>query len=144
MKDYVRFLKAAKIWYDRICHLSSSVYDSQADAQNMQKGHILVNIQISELARATLKLYLLEEENDQPLAFQIVPLTSGCSTPSFALELTEVREDQNVIELHGIPFVDQSRFDWLNGLVIDVDRSTGKLSIFHPNPSFPSECQWNG
>lgn len=100
-----------------------------------------MNIQISELAIATLKLYLFEEEDGQPLAFQFVPLTSGCNTPSFALELIEVRENQNIVTLHGVPFVDQSKFDWLHGLVIDLNRSTGKLSIYHPHLSFRSNCQ---
>ena len=99
-------------------------------------------MKISDLATAVLKLYLLEEEKEESLAFRIVPLTSGCNTPSFALELTE-RNNQKIVEYQGIPFIDQSEWDWINDLVIDYNRSTGKLTISHPNPIFLSKCQQN-
>lgn len=101
-----------------------------------------MNVKISELAVAVLKLHLLEEEKGEPLAFRIVPLTSGCNTPSFALELTE-RNNQKIVEYQGIPFIDQSEWDWIKDLVIDYNRSTGKLTISHPNPTFLSNCQIN-
>lgn len=97
---------------------------------------------MSELALAKLKLILFQETGAQPLAFRIVPLTSGCSTPSFALELTEIGKHP-LTDYQGVPFLDQSEHSWLDGLVIDLDRETGKLSIFHPNPSFLSDCGLN-
>lgn len=100
-----------------------------------------MNIHVSELAVAKLKLYLMEEGNAPNLAFRIVPFTTGCGTPSFGIELTEIGAHQKTIQIQGIPFIEQTQFEWLDGLHIDLNRSSGKLSIYHPNPSFPSNCQ---
>lgn len=100
-----------------------------------------MKIHISELASAKLKLILLQESNEETLAFRIVPLTSGCQTPAFALELTEVTKDEPLKFYHGIPFLDQSEHTWLDGLRIDLNRINGKLAIYHPNPSFLMDCQ---
>lgn len=102
-----------------------------------------MQIHISELASAKLKLILYQESNEDTLAFRIVPLTSGCQTPTFALELTEVTKDQPLKFYHEIPFLDQSEFPWLDGLMIDLNRTNGKLAIYHPNPSFLMDCQMN-
>jgi Fe-S cluster assembly iron-binding protein IscA len=99
----------------------------------------MLQIHISELASAKLKALLWQESSSEPLAFRVVPLTSGCSTPSFALELSEVGS-QALTRYADVPFLDQSAHPWLDGLVIDVERANGKLSIAHPNPAFLVDC----
>lgn len=99
-----------------------------------------MDFQITELASAKLKLILLQESDTKPLAFRIVPLTTGCSTPSFALELTEISKQQKIVKYQEIPFLDQSENPWLDGLVIDLNRNSGKFIIYHPNPGFLSDC----
>ncbi|RAL21894.1 hypothetical protein [Thermoflavimicrobium daqui] len=101
-----------------------------------------MNIQLSPLAAAKLKLILLDEKGDQPLAVRIIPLTSGCSTPSFAIELTEIRPEFKIQNEQGIDFAWLPHEDaWMDGLVIELNRENGKFSIFHPNPPFMSDCQ---
>ncbi|EGK08926.1 hypothetical protein HMPREF9374_3166 [Desmospora sp. 8437] len=106
----------------------------------MQEG-IFVNIRISPLAAARLKVLLHWEEDGENLAVRLVPLTSGCGSPSFALELTEVRPDDHVIWVEGVPFTcPESDQAWLNGIEMDWNRETGRFSIHHPHPPFDGNC----
>jgi Fe-S cluster assembly iron-binding protein IscA len=100
-----------------------------------------MNIHLSPLAAVKLKLLIMEEKSDQPLAIRVIPLTSGCNTPSFALEITEVLDKYETQTEQGILFAWlPSEVAWMDGLVIDLNRETGKFSIFHPNPPFMGEC----
>ncbi|SFJ47375.1 iron-sulfur cluster biosynthesis family protein [Thermoflavimicrobium dichotomicum] len=101
-----------------------------------------MNIQLSPLAAAKLKLILMEENTEHPLAVRVIPLTSGCSTPSFAIELTEVRPEFETQAVEDIVFAWlPQEAAWMDGLVIDLNRENGKFSIYHPNPPFMSDCQ---
>lgn len=105
------------------------------------KGDFSVNIQISPLAAARLKILLHWEEEDEQLAVRLVPLTCGCGTPSFALELTEVGSDDLLVWVEGIPFAcSESEKTWLNGVEIDWSRQTGRFSIYHPDPPSHPDC----
>ncbi|MFC4076347.1 iron-sulfur cluster biosynthesis family protein [Salinithrix halophila] len=100
-----------------------------------------MNIRISPLAAARLRALLAAEETEEALLVRVVPLTSGCSTPSFALELTEARPGFRIVEAEGVPFTcPEEETDWLDGLVIELDRTSGKFSLLHPDPPFLSDC----
>ncbi|WP_139179430.1 iron-sulfur cluster biosynthesis family protein [Lihuaxuella thermophila] len=101
-----------------------------------------MNIQLSELAAIRLKLLISGERSPEPLAVRVVPLTSGCSAPSFALELTEILPEYETKTEKGIVFAWlPSESAWMDGLVIDLNRENGKFSIYHPHPPFMSDCQ---
>lgn len=101
-----------------------------------------MNIQLSDLAALKLKLLIYQEPSSVPLAVRIIPLTSGCSTPSFALELTEISPGYEMAVVKEITFAwPPSEAAWMDGLVIDLNRENGKFSIFHPHPPFISDCQ---
>lgn len=101
-----------------------------------------MQIQLSLLAAMKLKILLSDESSETPLAVRVVPLTSGCSTPSLALELTEVLPHHESGEEQGITFVwEPSDRAWMDGLVIDLNRENGKFTIYHPYPPFESSCQ---
>ncbi|GGE09142.1 hypothetical protein GCM10011571_08100 [Marinithermofilum abyssi] len=100
-----------------------------------------MDIQLSDLAAARLKALLLDEPDSDRLAVRVIPLTSGCSTPSFALELTDIREGYIVTEVKGISFAcPPGETGWLDGIVIDLNRENGKFSIYHPDPPFLPDC----
>lgn len=93
------------------------------------------------IAKLTYLLYQ-EQQEDERLAIRVIPLTSGCSTPSFALEITQPNPSWEQIEIEGILFAfPPKERAWLDGLFIDFNRETGKFSIYHPNPPFMSDCQ---
>ncbi|SHF30438.1 Fe-S cluster assembly iron-binding protein IscA [Seinonella peptonophila] len=102
-----------------------------------------LHVDISDLAAAKLK-WLLTQEQDQSsdwLGFRVIPLTSGCNTPSFAIEMTEWKISDSKIEVKGVPFLyDVATSNWLDGLVIDVNRDTGRFSVYHPNPPEMGGC----
>lgn len=101
-----------------------------------------MHIELSDLAALKLRLLILEEKSEHPLAVRVIPLTSGCSTPSFALELTEVLPSYESTMVKELLFawLPEER-EWMNGIVIDINRENGKFIIFHPNPPFMSNCQ---
>ncbi len=85
-----------------------------------------MNIRISPLAAARLNILLHWEGEGEHLAVRLVPLTSGCGTSSFTLELTEVRPDDLVIWAEGVPFTcPKSEKTWLN------------RPLFHPSSPSP-------
>lgn len=101
-----------------------------------------MKVQLSDLAAAKLLYILSQEKEHELLAFRVIPLTSGCSTPSFALELTEVLSHFETTKIKDIPFTwIPSERSWMDGLMIDLNRENGKFIIFHPNPPFQSNCQ---
>ena len=100
-----------------------------------------MNIRISNQAAARLHALLLEEPDQDKLSVRLVPLSTGCGTPSFALELTEVRPGFFTTETKGIRFsYSPEEKDWLDGIVIDWNRETHKFSIFHPEPLLSDDC----
>jgi Fe-S cluster assembly iron-binding protein IscA len=102
-----------------------------------------MNIQLTPLAAVKLKLLLLQERENQNLAVHVVPLTTGCGSPSFALEITEASSQFQKVEILGVPFAWQTGEEaWLDGLVIDLNRETGRFVIYHPNPPF-STCPFD-
>jgi Fe-S cluster assembly iron-binding protein IscA len=102
---------------------------------------ITMEIQITELAAAKLRLLLWKETIDLPLAVRIVLLTSGCNTPSFGLEVIEQQNNQKQIKLRNIPFVWYTEDEqWLEGISIDINRENGKFVIEHPDPSQLTNC----
>lgn len=101
-----------------------------------------MNIQLSELAALKLKLLISQETSSEPLAVRVIPLTSGCSAPSFALELTEILPGYKTGTEKGVTFAWlPSEQAWIDGVVIDLNRENGKFSVYHPNPPFMSDCQ---
>lgn len=102
-----------------------------------------MNTTITPLAVAKLTYLLYQEKkNGEQLFFRVIPLTSGCGAPTFALEITEPRRDWIQIQIAGIPFAfpDEETI-WMDGLVIDINRENGKFSIYHQNPPFFQNCQ---
>ncbi|MFC7441936.1 hypothetical protein [Laceyella putida] len=100
-----------------------------------------MKIEVSELALAKIKWLLWQEQSETPLAIRVISLTSGCSTPSFALEITEPKSDFHTKEIEGVLFAWLPHdAKWMDGLVIDLNRENGKFSIYHPHPSFMSQC----
>lgn len=102
-----------------------------------------MNTTITPLAIAKLLVLLHDEQpSGEKLAFRVIPLTSGCSTPSFALEITERHPAWEEVLIKGIlftfPSVDRV---WMEGLVIDYQLENNRFSIYHPNPPFLSDCQ---
>ncbi|SMO73011.1 iron-sulfur cluster biosynthesis family protein [Melghirimyces algeriensis] len=100
-----------------------------------------MKIHISHKAAARLQT-LLSHENSAQLAVRVVPLTSGCSTPSFALELTKIRQGFITQESKGVCFAcPRQEAEWMDGMVIDWDQESDKFSVYHPNPPFLNDCQ---
>lgn len=100
-----------------------------------------MDIHISPTAAARLTALLLQEPDGERLAVRVVPLTSGCSTPSFALELTEKQPNMLHLVVSGVPFTClPSEKAWLDGIVIDWRKETDTFSLFHPHPPFTSPC----
>lgn len=100
-----------------------------------------MDIKLTELAAAKLRLLLWEETKDIPLAIRIVLLTSGCNTPSFGLEVIEQSAALQQTKIRDIPFVwypDDEQ--WLHGISIDINRENGKFMIDHPDPSQLTNC----
>jgi Fe-S cluster assembly iron-binding protein IscA len=100
-----------------------------------------MEIKISEIAAAKLRLLLWEETTNVPLAIHIVLLTSGCNTPSFGIEVIEQKNQMKTKTVHEIPLVwypDDEQ--WLVGITIDLNRENGKFIIDHPDPSQLSNC----
>lgn len=100
-----------------------------------------MDIQLTALAAAKLKLLLWEETKDKPLAIRIVLLTSGCSTPSFALEVIEQNNELLTKTIANVPFAQYAEDkQWIDGITIDLNRENGKFHIAHPNPEQLSNC----
>ncbi|WP_124728145.1 hypothetical protein [Staphylospora marina] len=101
-----------------------------------------MDIGLSDLAAARLKLLLWQEQQDgERLAVQVVPLTSGCGMPTFALELTEIRPSYRTADIKGIPFAwKPGEADRLHGIRIDWSPETGKFSVWHPGPPHSFVC----
>ncbi|SFS77634.1 hypothetical protein [Marininema halotolerans] len=100
-----------------------------------------MNIHISTRAAARLHALLAAEEEGDTLAVRVVPLTSGCNTPSFALEITDILPGYLLVEALDVPFTaPQSEAGWLDGIVIEWDAQRDKFSVFHPNPPTLSNC----
>lgn len=100
-----------------------------------------MNIQISPLAAARLKALLASEKDGNELAVRVVPLTSGCGSPSFALELTDICRGYEIAEAEGIRFTcPPAEKAWLDGIVIDFNRENGKFIIHHPRPPL-TDCR---
>jgi Fe-S cluster assembly iron-binding protein IscA len=102
-----------------------------------------MQIQLSDLAAAKLHWLLYEERknSDHPLAIHIIPLTSGCNSPTFALEITDVNPTYETATIKGVPFVwQEDEAAWMDGLIIDLNRENGKFSIEHPHPPFMPAC----
>lgn len=100
-----------------------------------------MNIQISSAAAARLHALLLQETGEEQLAVRVVPLTSGCRTPSFALELTEVPPGYLTVTVAEILFTcPPEEKEWLEGLKIDMNRDNGKFMIYHPHPPLMNSC----
>jgi Fe-S cluster assembly iron-binding protein IscA len=96
---------------------------------------LFMDIRISPLAVARLKAILAQEEDGERLAVRVVPLTSGCGAPSFAIELTEVRPDYITVKKEGILFTcPPYEKEWMDGIHIDLNRENGKFSITHSRP----------
>ncbi|OYD07474.1 hypothetical protein [Paludifilum halophilum] len=100
-----------------------------------------MNIQIHPLAAARLRTLLSGEEGGEKLAVRIVPLTSGCNTPSFALELTEVLPGYVTTTAEGVPFTcPPAEKEWLDGIIIRLNRESGKFHLYHPHPPSLPDC----
>ncbi|MCS1350231.1 hypothetical protein [Mechercharimyces sp. CAU 1602] len=94
-----------------------------------------MDILITPLAAARLQLLLRAEEESVPLAIRIVPLTSGCSSPSYAIEITEKQKAYKELCVQGVPLVwNPADEKQIKGIQIDLDRQTGNLTLFHPSP----------
>jgi Fe-S cluster assembly iron-binding protein IscA len=104
-----------------------------------------MDIGLSDLAAARLKLLLWQEQAEgERLAVKVVPLTSGCGLPAFALELTEIRPSDQTVEFKGVPFAwKPAESSWLDGIRIDWDRNTDKFSVWHPRPPHEIDCGLN-
>ncbi|MBD1372696.1 hypothetical protein IC620_10045 [Hazenella sp. IB182357] len=101
-----------------------------------------MNIELSDLAAARLAMILQQESTEEPLAVRVIPLTSGCATPSFAIEITESLPHYEKGSAKAIPFVwEPEEAAWMDGLIIDLNRENGKFTIYHPHPPFRSDCQ---
>ncbi len=102
-----------------------------------------MKIHLSSLAAAKLKLILLEakKESKQPLVVRLVPLTSGCNTPSFALEITEKHSNLSTTTIEDIclAWLPQDA-DWIDGMIIDLNRENGKFAIYQPHPPTIPHC----
>jgi Fe-S cluster assembly iron-binding protein IscA len=100
-----------------------------------------MNIYISPLAALRLKAILMQEEDGENLAVRVVPRTSGCGTPSFALELTEPIPGSFTVTAEGVPFTcPPLEKGWLDGIIIDINRENGKFIVHHPHPPAESGC----
>jgi Fe-S cluster assembly iron-binding protein IscA len=94
-----------------------------------------MDIRISPSAVAQLKRILSQEEDGERLAVRVVPLTSGCGSSAFAIELTEVRPGYITVEKEGILFTcPPYESQWMDGILIDLNRENGKFTILHPRP----------
>ncbi len=102
---------------------------------------ILMNIQLTDLAAAKLRLLLWEEKSTSPLAIHVALLTSGCNTPSFGLEVIEPKSNMERLTISNIPFVWYTEeITWLPGITIDLNRENGKFIIIHPDSSLLTNC----
>ncbi len=90
---------------------------------------------ISSLAAARLRL-LMEQEADAPeLGIKLQMTSSGCGSLSFAIAITTPEKNDLSEEIEGIKlFYQEADRSWLAGLVIDLNRETGRFQIFHPRP----------
>jgi Fe-S cluster assembly iron-binding protein IscA len=101
----------------------------------------MMEVKLTELAAAKLRLLLWEETIDVPLAIRIVLLTSGCNTPSFGLEVIEQKSELQQTKIRNIPFAWYADDEqWLNGISIDINRENGKFIIDHPNSTQLTNC----
>lgn len=109
----------------------------------MIKSTKAVHIHLSDLAAAKLQWLLYQESrtSDKPLGVHVIPLTSGCNTPSFALELSEFSPNCLTQTEKEVPFFwTAEESAWMDGLQIDLNRDNGKFAIYHPHPPYMSEC----
>lgn len=90
---------------------------------------------ITPLAAARLRLLIDAEPDAKELGIQLQMTSSGCGSLAFSITLTTKSKEEQSIELEGIPLIyrEEDR-QWLNGLVVDLNRETGRFQIFHPNP----------
>ena len=102
-----------------------------------------MSLDISDLAAGKLHWLLYQEQQSEkhPLGVKIVSLTSGCNSPVYALEITEISPKLRQKEIKGIPFLWQAEEqDLIHGLKIDYDPAGGKFSLTRQNPPRMPDC----
>ncbi|MFM1651360.1 HesB/IscA family protein [Brevibacillus sp. B_LB10_24] len=96
-------------------------------------------ITITPLAAARLALTIADEPDADRLGIRIVMTTTGCSSVSYSIAITERSAGEQTATFSGIRvFYREEDLPLLTGLVIDLNRTNGRLQLFHPNP--PNNC----
>lgn len=90
-------------------------------------------ITITPAASALLRRLLLAEPDVDQLGIKILVTTTGCSSYSFSIAMTEPSANDRETWIDGIRLLTQeSEEAFLDGLIIDRNRENGRLQIFHP------------
>ncbi|MGD8191709.1 hypothetical protein ACQCN2_17145 [Brevibacillus ginsengisoli] len=94
-----------------------------------------INVIIKPIAAARLRLLMDAEPDANELGIQLQMTSSGCGSLAFSITLTTKSKEDRCEELEGIRlFYREGDHAWLNGLVVDLNRETGRFQIFHSNP----------
>lgn len=102
-----------------------------------------MSLDISDLAAGKLHWLLYQEQQSErrPLGVRIVSLTSGCNSPTYALEITEISPKLKQEKIKGISFLwNAYEQDFIHGLKIDYDPASRKFSLTHQNPPHMPNC----
>ncbi|MGO0060661.1 HesB/IscA family protein [Brevibacillus fluminis] len=90
-------------------------------------------ITITPAASALLRDILAAETDADALGIKVLVTTTGCSSYSFSIAMTEPGASDRVTWIDGIRLLTtESEEAFLDGLIIDRNRENGRLQIFHP------------
>jgi Fe-S cluster assembly iron-binding protein IscA len=92
-------------------------------------------IKISPPAAARLRALIDGEPDAERLGIRIAAITTGCNSSSFSIAISERNHNEQMLVVEGIRlFYRDQDIALLDGVTIDVNRQTGRFSIFHPQP----------
>ncbi|WP_139489491.1 HesB/IscA family protein [Brevibacillus dissolubilis] len=90
---------------------------------------------ITPLAAARLHMLIQQEPDADVLGISVQVVTTGCSSFSYNITMTERGPRDECEEIAGLSlFYQITDIPLIQGLVIDFDKETGRFHIFNPNP----------
>ncbi|MGE5704428.1 MAG: HesB/IscA family protein [Clostridia bacterium] len=92
-------------------------------------------ITITPAAASLLARTIAAEPDSQLLGVKIVITTTGCSSYSYSIAITEPSSQDTVTMVEGIRVLTRPSDEaFLAGLIVDVNPISGRLCIHHTNP----------
>lgn len=90
-------------------------------------------ITITPAATTRLRSVIAAEPDAELLGIKILVTTTGCSSYSYSVAITEPSTDDRETFIDGIRLLaNENEEAFLDGLIIDVNAENGRLQIFHP------------